>query len=165
MVEVEEKDTGSSMCVRELLDSVRIVILLQWDSRVREKDGTIFDVEAVWDGGNYVLGGDGRMNMRDLKRIQEKIKPKVGMVGGNDDNEVFIISPRMINTLAGEINRWAVKTISMRDKQAEREEEESEAKDEVLIVEAGNGMVTLDEKTINRGMTDTSLNEKESETG
>ena len=70
---------------------------------MRERDGMIFDVEAVWDGGSYVLGGDGKMDMGDLKRIQEKIKPKVGMVGGNNDDEVFIISPRMINTLANEM--------------------------------------------------------------
>ena len=77
ITEVEERITGSSKHVKELLENVDIVIQLKRDGRKMGKDGMIFDIEAIWDGESYVLGGDG-MDMGDLKRMQEKIRPKIG---------------------------------------------------------------------------------------
>ncbi len=85
--------------MEELYDNIQIMIELQWQRRIRVKEGVIYDIEAVWDGNKYVLGEDGVLGIAELRMLQEKVDPRMGMVRGDYDGETYKIDTRMIYTL------------------------------------------------------------------
>ncbi len=118
-VDVEEVGKGTSGTAEELFDNIRIKVQLQWQRRIRVKGGLIYDIEAVWDGNKYVLGEDGVLKTAELRMIQEKVDPRMGMVGGDYDGETYKMDTRMVYTLMKGLGGWVNKTIGVRAKSGE----------------------------------------------